>query len=340
MNPIRNLKRNMNNSSTINRASKLISNGTRTKNLFLLSLLALVSFAPHVLAQGFVPLAPITGLTDSATLNMTSTFNPNTLANFFNNLYKYLIGLAATLAVIEIIWGGLEISTKDSVSKQSDGKERIQQALFGLVLVLSPVLVFSIINPSILNLSLNLPPIDLAVPAVSGGANGGTTPPPTVTDPITKCSVTGGDYLKKLTCPSQSALNNFDCGSLILGVAACKNLDQSGNPLCTSFSGYCLGKTTSLTVYRYYKYGVLVGNSSWVPSDVAAATAFTKGCSDDGGVVATGLTSAATAFITSQVWRVDLTNGCSSSYGTIPVDKNQYGGVACFGNDLSCNPPK
>lgn len=110
--------------------------------------------APIALAQGFVPLAPIPGLTEGATADTAG------LANFFNNLYKYLIGLAAVLAVIEIIWGGLEISTKDSVSKQSDGKERITQAIFGLVLVLSPVLVFSIINPSILNLSLNLPELD------------------------------------------------------------------------------------------------------------------------------------------------------------------------------------
>ncbi|HUY05445.1 MAG TPA: pilin [Candidatus Paceibacterota bacterium] len=108
-------------------------------------------------SEGFTALAPIPGLTSS---EVTSAINATSLANFFNNLYKYLIGLAATLAVIEIIWGGLEISTKDSVSKQSNGRERITQAIFGLVLVLSPVLVFSIINPNILNLSLDLPKLD------------------------------------------------------------------------------------------------------------------------------------------------------------------------------------
>ena len=118
--------------------------------------------------SSFTALAPIPGLTDA---NTTSVINSTTLANFFNNLYKYLIGLAAVIAVIEIIWGGLEISTKDSVSKQSDGKERITQAIFGLVLVLSPVLVFSIINPSILNLSLDLPPLDtVSSTTYSGGA--------------------------------------------------------------------------------------------------------------------------------------------------------------------------
>lgn len=128
------------------------------KKLLVLVGLAALAYAPHAFAQGFTALAPIPGLTDPST---TSVVSSDTLAAFFNNLYKYLIGLAATLAVIEIIWGGLEYSTKDSVSKQSNGRERITQAIFGLILVLSPVLVFSIINPSILNLSINLSPIDL-----------------------------------------------------------------------------------------------------------------------------------------------------------------------------------
>jgi hypothetical protein len=129
----------------------------RKKMFFILSFIAALALARHALAaDGFTALAPIPGLTDQTT---TSVVDSTTLANFFNNLYKYLVGLAAILAVIEIIWGGLEYSTQDSVSKQSDGKERIYGAITGLILVLSPVLVFSIINPSILNLSLNLPEI-------------------------------------------------------------------------------------------------------------------------------------------------------------------------------------
>ncbi len=93
----------------------------------------------------------------------------------------YIIGLAAVLAVIMIIWGGLEYSTQDSVSKKGAGKERIQQAILGLVLVLSPVLVFSIINPSILNLSISLPKLDTAskgAPQVSSCPTGQVGTPP------------------------------------------------------------------------------------------------------------------------------------------------------------------
>ena len=135
------------------------------KKIILLStFLVFLFIAPHAFAQGFTALAPIPGLTDQSP---TAVVNPATLAVFFNNLYKYMIGLAATLAVIMIIWGGLEISTKDSVSKQTDGKERIYNAIFGLILVLSPALVFSIINPSILNLSINLPELKTAPTATT-----------------------------------------------------------------------------------------------------------------------------------------------------------------------------
>lgn len=170
------------------------------KKLILVALVLFLSVAPHVLAQGgFVPLAPIPGLTDQSS---TSAVDQNTLANFFNNLYKYLVGLAAVLAVIEIIWGGLQISTQDSVSKQGEGRERITQALLGLLLVLSPVIVFSIINPSILNLSLNLPEIKNA-PVVSGGAGGGGA-----VDTASGCSVVG-DLLQRATCPSTETAQTF-----------------------------------------------------------------------------------------------------------------------------------
>ncbi len=154
---------------------------------------------PSEVQSGFTALAPIPGLTDQSA---TSVMNATTLANFFNNLYKYLIGLAAILAVIEIIWGGLEISTKDSVSKQSDGRERITQAIFGLVLVLSPVLVFSIINPNILNLSLNLPVLNTTNAVSNITSSSGT---PTI-DSQTQCSVTGtAGVLQFATCPSGTA---------------------------------------------------------------------------------------------------------------------------------------
>lgn len=128
------------------------------KKTFLLSVFfLLLVFVPHALAQtGFVPLAEIPGLTDPGTASGVSS---GSFALFFNNLYKFLVGLAIALAIIEIIWGGIEYSTTDSIGNKEAGKKRIRNAILGLVLILSPVLVFSIINPNILNLSVTLTPI-------------------------------------------------------------------------------------------------------------------------------------------------------------------------------------
>jgi len=137
------------------------------KKVMLLSAFFLFfGLAPHVSAQStaavckpgtFCALAPIPGLTDDT--GSGSVVDSNSFALFFNNLYKFLVGLAIALAIIEIIWGGLQYSTTDSIGNKEGAKTRIRNAIYGLILILSPVLVFSIINPNILNLSIQLNPL-------------------------------------------------------------------------------------------------------------------------------------------------------------------------------------
>lgn len=95
----------------------------------------------------FVPLTQLPGIQDAA--------NADTLPKFFNQLYKIAIGAGAVLAVIMIMIAGVQIMTSQgSVSSNEKAKTRIQGAVIGLILLLSPVIVFSIINPDILNLDL------------------------------------------------------------------------------------------------------------------------------------------------------------------------------------------
>ncbi|MBU6323653.1 hypothetical protein KGQ55_03130 [Patescibacteria group bacterium] len=117
---------------------------------FVLSLLVLISplllpIAAHAAGSAFVPLAPVPNLTQNA--------DPGNLALFFNNLYKFCIGIAAVLAILQIIHGGFMYMTTESVGNKTEGKNLIIMSLLGLLLVLLPYAVFSIINPSILDLS-------------------------------------------------------------------------------------------------------------------------------------------------------------------------------------------
>ena len=78
-----------------------------------------------------------------------------TLPNFFNQLYKYCVGIAAVLAVLQIMRAGVMYMGGDSVTETKEARALIASSLLGLVLVLSPVIVFGIINQKILNLDLS-----------------------------------------------------------------------------------------------------------------------------------------------------------------------------------------
>ncbi len=119
----------------------------RYLSLFGLSLILAVPAV--VFAQSdvaFVPLTSIPGIDQAG--------NAATLSLFLNNLYKLAIGAAAILAVIQIIHAGIKYMGGDSVFEKKEAKELITLAIGGLVLVLSPVVVFSIINPKILDLQI------------------------------------------------------------------------------------------------------------------------------------------------------------------------------------------
>lgn len=79
-----------------------------------------------------------------------------TLPILLNNLYKLCIGAAAVIAVIQIIRAGISIMTNQgNFMQSSEARKRLVNTFLGLLLVLSPVIVFSIINPRILDLNLD-----------------------------------------------------------------------------------------------------------------------------------------------------------------------------------------
>lgn len=117
----------------------------------LIPLLSAIALAVPVLVfadDSFIPLTSIPGI--------TSLTGSPTLPSFLNNLYRISIGVAAFAAVARFIYAGYLIMTDSgSVTKNKKAREMIQNTVIGLVLVLSPAVVFGIINPKILDLSLD-----------------------------------------------------------------------------------------------------------------------------------------------------------------------------------------
>ncbi|MEI6528383.1 MAG: hypothetical protein WCO10_01785 [bacterium] len=83
------------------------------------------------------------------------TFNEGTKLNtFLSQSFQFGLALAAILAVVMIIWGGVETMLSESVFSKDSGKTKIKDALYGLGLALVSWLILYTINPEILNFKL------------------------------------------------------------------------------------------------------------------------------------------------------------------------------------------
>ncbi len=106
----------------------------------------------HVaLALDYTPLVPLPGITGTATSN---------LPEYLVALFRVTLGLAAVLAVIQITIGGVEYMSTDAISGKEDGKERITQAIYGLILAIGAWLILNTVNPRILTFSFEPTPIE------------------------------------------------------------------------------------------------------------------------------------------------------------------------------------
>ena len=100
------------------------------------------------------------------------------LPSYINYLFIFGLGLIAFLALVQMMLGGLTyILAAGNVTKVENAKDTIQQALFGLGLLLVSYLLLRTINPDLVNLrNPNLTPTqfqDSKSPSTpSGGASG------------------------------------------------------------------------------------------------------------------------------------------------------------------------
>jgi hypothetical protein len=76
------------------------------------------------------------------------------LAQFLAQAFQFGLAIAAALAVIMIVWGGVEVMLSESVFNKDNGKKKIKDAIYGLLLALVSWLILYTINPEILNFKL------------------------------------------------------------------------------------------------------------------------------------------------------------------------------------------
>ncbi|MBI5742874.1 MAG: hypothetical protein HZA25_03475 [Candidatus Niyogibacteria bacterium] len=80
-----------------------------------------------------------------------------TTSTYFEQLFYFLLGAAAVLAVVKIVMGGLKyIYSSMSPPALEEAKADIHAAVFGLILALASYLILYTINPNLLNLDFTV----------------------------------------------------------------------------------------------------------------------------------------------------------------------------------------
>lgn len=131
------------------------------KRLLLLApiILALLSFS--VLTAQAVTITPIAtglpGTTSNCSDPSAMVCNP---AAYINDFYSFALLIGGILAFGAVVYGGiLYMTSAGNPSGQHEGREWIESALLGLLLLAGAYLILNIINPNLTKLSLptNLP---------------------------------------------------------------------------------------------------------------------------------------------------------------------------------------
>lgn len=221
-------------------------------------------------SESFIPLTNLPGLTEAA--------NSSSLPAFFNNLYKLCIGAAAVIAILQIMRAGTKFFfNKGSVAQNEEGKQLIQNSVLGLLLVLSPAIVFGIINPDILQLKLDVSRLETQAPTPA-------TTTPMLVNRVLDLGTAAACALRYTQIQAQQG-GQCDRNQGLVSVdpdSGCCAGITSGGVCCGKPTGTGLGvaaPTGPITV-RVYKdrFGANTRVDDVYPTDRDRYTAFRDGC--------------------------------------------------------------
>lgn len=194
--------------------------------------------------QDYVVLAPLPGIGDAASGGKT------TLETYLPNAFNLMVGVAAALAFIMITWGGVMYATSDALSSKTDGKKFIEDAVWGLLLVIGAWIILNTINPQILNFNLSLPKSTIqTTPGVSISGGGGTGGGVGCEGPCPYSYTSGGTIIKYNDCSDCSLSNSFGLdikNKTVNGLETKMNTDL-GNNLKNVKSSLDSGNTFAVT---------------------------------------------------------------------------------------------
>ncbi|MBI5405273.1 MAG: hypothetical protein HY976_03535 [Candidatus Kerfeldbacteria bacterium] len=109
------------------------------------------TFSPgHTCSLKFTPNVPIPGL-----FSKTVDVDNSLFSRYIGAFYIFFAGVAGIVAVVVMMWGGFHyITSAGNAQKMSQGREIINNAIIGLILLFTSYLLLNLINPNLTRLSL------------------------------------------------------------------------------------------------------------------------------------------------------------------------------------------
>jgi hypothetical protein len=174
------------------------------------------------------------------------------LSKYLNIMIRIVIGIAAVLAMIMIVVGGIQYMTSELISSKEEGKKRISNAILGLIIALGSYVLLFMVNPDLLKVepglestflefeesesSIGFVPISSAALAQSGGiscpGSGGVAQLATLARTFLG-HTTYSQAKKNQTDPSIPTAY-LDCSSFVAQVYKCAGLPSIFTGGCTS----------------------------------------------------------------------------------------------------------
>lgn len=123
------------------------------------------------------------------------------LADYLSNMLKLIVALGGVLSVFVGVVGGIQyVASGITPSAKNDAKNRIQNALTGLVLILSSYLILNSINPNLVNISFELKNVATSSATVLDTTTSGSSVSPYKVAGKTTCYMGGSDCNDGYTC--------------------------------------------------------------------------------------------------------------------------------------------
>lgn len=76
--------------------------------------------------------------------------------DYLSIMFTFFVSFAGVLAVVMLIFGGIQYMSTDAVSGKSDGISKMEQAIWGLLIVLASYVILNTVNPNLVKFNFSI----------------------------------------------------------------------------------------------------------------------------------------------------------------------------------------